>query len=173
MTPATDLDALAARLRRTVIDCAMAAGVGHIGSALSIVDLVAALYGRVLRIPDPDDGDRDRFILSKGHAALALYAALFERGFIDRDLLDSYCRDDTPARDAPRAPGAGNRLLDRVARPGSFDRRRRRARRPLTGLVTAGLHARQRRRMRRGLALGGGHVRCPTSALEPGGASST
>lgn len=96
MTPATDLDALAARLRRTVIECAMAAGVGHIGSALSIVDLVAALYGRVLRIPDPDDGDRDRFILSKGHAALALYAALFEQGLIDRALLDSYCRDDTP-----------------------------------------------------------------------------
>lgn len=96
MTPDTDLEALAARLRRTVIDSAMAAGVGHIGSALSIVDLLAALYGRVLRIPEPDDGDRDRFVLSKGHAALALYAALFERGFIDRDLLDSYCRDDTP-----------------------------------------------------------------------------
>ncbi len=70
---------------------ARAAGVGHIGSALSVVDLLAALYGRVLRIPAPDDNERDRFILSKGHAALALYAALHERGLIDRELLDLYC----------------------------------------------------------------------------------
>ena len=88
-----DLNALAARIRRNVIETAAAAGVGHVGSALSIVDLIAALYGRVLHIPAVDDNNRDRFILSKGHAALALYAALYERGLIDRALLSSYCSD--------------------------------------------------------------------------------
>jgi transketolase len=105
--PEPDLDALAGRIRRTVIDRAKAAGVGHIGSALSIVDLIAALYGRVLRLPAPDDADRDRFILSKGHAALALYAALHERGLIDRELLDSYCRDDTPLGTHPEHEVSG------------------------------------------------------------------
>jgi transketolase len=95
VSPDSDLNQLAARIRRTVIERARAAGVGHVGSALSIVDLVAALYGRALRLPSPDDTDRDRFVLSKGHAALTLYAALHERGIISRELLESYCSDDT------------------------------------------------------------------------------
>lgn len=90
-----------------MIERAAAAGVGHIGSALSIVDLLAALYGRVLRIPALDDNDRDRFILSKGHAALALYAALYERGLIDQALLTSYCSDGSMLGTHPEhvAPG--------------------------------------------------------------------
>lgn len=88
-----DLEGLAARVRRAVVDGARAAGVGHIGSALSIVDILAALYGGVLRIDAADDEERDRFILSKGHAALALYAVLHERGLIDEELLASYCGD--------------------------------------------------------------------------------
>jgi transketolase len=90
-----DLDGLAARVRRAVVDGARAAGVGHIGSALSIVDILAALYGGVLRIEAADDEERDRFVLSKGHAALALYAVLHERGVIDAELLASYCADGT------------------------------------------------------------------------------
>jgi transketolase len=93
LSPDNDLNALAARIRRNVIESAAAAGVGHVGSALSIVDLMAALYGRVLRIPAVDDNDRDRFVLSKGHAALALYVALSERSLIDPALLASYCSD--------------------------------------------------------------------------------
>ena len=93
MSPENDLNALASRIRRNVIESAAAAGVGHVGSALSVVDLLAALYGRVLRIPALDDNDRDRFVLSKGHAGLALYAALAERGLIDHGLLASYCAD--------------------------------------------------------------------------------
>jgi transketolase len=93
LSPENDLNALASRIRRNVIESAAAAGVGHVGSALSIVDVLAALYGRVLHIPALDDNDRDRFVLSKGHAALALYAALYERGLIDRALLASYCSD--------------------------------------------------------------------------------
>ena len=57
-------------IRRTVIEQSFRAGVGHIGSCLSIADVLAALYGNVLR-GDGDDPARDRFILSKGHAVLA------------------------------------------------------------------------------------------------------
>jgi transketolase len=71
------------------------AHVGHIGSALSVADLLTALYGHALRIPDPDDPERDRFILSKGHAALALYAALHLRGWLTDSELDTYCADDS------------------------------------------------------------------------------
>ena len=67
---------LSARIRRIVLEQSKRANVGHIGSALSIADIVAALYGAILQVDDPDDPDRDRFVLSKGHAALALYAAL-------------------------------------------------------------------------------------------------
>lgn len=71
----------------------MRAHVGHIGSSLSIADLMAALYGDVLRVGAPDDPDRDRFVLSKGHAALALYAALHATGRLSEAELDSYCAD--------------------------------------------------------------------------------
>jgi transketolase len=81
------------RLRRIILDQSKRAHVGHIGSALSVADILAALYGSVLRIPAPDDPDRDRFILSKGHAALALYAALHLAGFLEAELLDTYCAD--------------------------------------------------------------------------------
>ncbi len=82
-------------IRRIVIEQSKRAGVGHIGSALSIADIIASLYGGVLNVPAPDDPERDRFILSKGHAALALYAALHLRGFVTRDELDTYCADGT------------------------------------------------------------------------------
>ncbi len=64
---------------------------GHVGSCLSIADIVTALYGGILHLPALDDPERDRFILSKGHAALALYAALQARGWIGEDQLSSYC----------------------------------------------------------------------------------
>lgn len=82
-------------IRLIILEQSKRARVGHIGSALSIADIIAALYGRVLRIGTPDDPDRDRFILSKGHAALALYAALALRGLIPRDQLNSYCAENT------------------------------------------------------------------------------
>jgi transketolase len=80
-------------IRRIVLAQAKRAGVGHIGSALSVADILAVLYGRVLRIAAPRDPDRDRFVLSKGHAALALYAALHLRGWLDAATLDGYCAD--------------------------------------------------------------------------------
>jgi len=81
------------KIRRIILEQSKRAGVGHIGSALSVADIVAALYAHVLRISDPDDPERDRFILSKGHAALALYAALFLRGWLTEERLDTFCGD--------------------------------------------------------------------------------
>jgi transketolase len=83
------------QLRRLIIDQSRRAGVGHIGPALSIAELIALLYGEVLRIPAPRDPERDRFVLSKGHAALALYAALRLKGFISQEQLDTFCADGT------------------------------------------------------------------------------
>jgi transketolase len=85
------IDARAAR--RLIVDTAYRAGVGHVGSALSVVEILCVLYGGVLRIPAETDPDRDRFILSKGHAALALYAVLTLTGRLPLTLLDEYCRD--------------------------------------------------------------------------------
>jgi transketolase len=64
----------------------------HVGSALSCADILAVLYDLVLRLDetDPEWADRDRFIMSKGHAGAALYAVLGERGFFPTDLLDQH-----------------------------------------------------------------------------------
>jgi transketolase len=75
-------------IRRIVIEQSYRARVGHIGSALSIADLIAAVFHAQLRSDGPD---RDRFVLSKGHAALALYASLNLQGRIDDDTLASFC----------------------------------------------------------------------------------
>jgi transketolase len=80
-------------IRRTIIDQSYRAHVGHIGSALSISDLVAAVIGGPARLQDGDD--RDRVILSKGHAALALYAALHLNGTLEEGAIDTYCGDGT------------------------------------------------------------------------------
>lgn len=82
-------------IRRIILEQSMRAGVGHIGSALSIADIISALYGDILRIVEPEDPDRDRFVLSKGHAVLALYAALFLKGWITKKELNSYHNDDS------------------------------------------------------------------------------
>jgi transketolase len=83
------------RIREIIIDQSMRAKVGHIGSALSVADIIACLYGGVMNVPDPKHEDRDRFILSKGHAALAVYAALHLRGFIDEAALNTFCADNS------------------------------------------------------------------------------
>lgn len=80
-------------IRRTIIDQSYRANVGHIGSALSISDLVAAVVGGPARLDG--EADRDRVVLSKGHAALALYAALHLDGRLDEGVIDTYCADGT------------------------------------------------------------------------------
>lgn len=83
----------AAAIRRIIIEQSKRAGVGHIGSALSVADIIASLYGGVMRIAAPRDPERDRFVLSKGHAALALYAAFALRQWISQDELNTFCAD--------------------------------------------------------------------------------
>ncbi len=80
-------------IRKIILEQSKRANVGHIGSALSVADVMAALYCGVIKAFRTKEPERDRFILSKGHAALALYAALYLRGFISRLELDSFCAD--------------------------------------------------------------------------------
>ncbi len=82
-------------IRRVILEQSKRAHVGHIGSSLSIADIIAVLYGAVLHLPGPRHPNRDRFVLSKGHAVLAVYGALFQKGWINEKLLNSYCCDDS------------------------------------------------------------------------------
>jgi transketolase len=99
MNPASEtiplVQTIARQIRGDVVAMAQAGNTPHVGSALSCVDIVAAAYWGVLRIDPqkPADAGRDRFILSKGHAAATLYAALARRGFFDAALLESYRQD--------------------------------------------------------------------------------
>jgi transketolase len=78
-------------IRRLILEESKRANVGHIGSALSVSDIIAALFNGRIRALGTGLPNRDRFVLSKGHAALALYAALYLRGLITRDQLANYC----------------------------------------------------------------------------------
>jgi transketolase len=78
------------RLREIILEQSNRAHVGHIGSCLSIVEIVAALFGNVMNISSPEAPDRDRLVLSKGHAALAVYAALHLKGWLDEDTLNTF-----------------------------------------------------------------------------------
>ena len=81
------------QIRQIVLKLSWQAHVGHVGCALSVTDIIATLYNEVLNISSPDDPSRDRFILSKGHAALALYAALFLKGWLSEEALNTFCAD--------------------------------------------------------------------------------
>ena len=86
-----DLEAIAKKLRRHVISMVSNAGSGHPGGSLSAADIVTALYFKVMQ-HDPKNPrweDRDRFILSKGHAAPILYAALAECGYFPEEWLNT------------------------------------------------------------------------------------
>lgn len=88
-------DSFAREIRRIVLQQSRRANVGHIGSSLSVADIVAAAYDGGMNIPSARDPDRDRFVLSKGHAALALYAAFRLRGWLTPEKLDTFCADDS------------------------------------------------------------------------------
>jgi transketolase len=91
----TDTLELARNIRKLSIKMVHKAKASHIGSALSIADIIAVLYGRVMTIDpkQPNLLSRDRFILSKGHACVAVYAALACRQFFPEILLDDYATD--------------------------------------------------------------------------------
>jgi transketolase len=84
-----ELKKMAATIRRDIIEMVYTAQSGHPGGSLSATDILTALYFRVMRVDpkNPDWPDRDRFILSKGHACPVWYAALAERGYYDKSHL--------------------------------------------------------------------------------------
>lgn len=90
-----DYTDLARRIRMHALRMTNRAHSSHIGGCLSAAELLAVLYGGILRVDPskPDWPERDRFILSKGHAAAAAYAVLAERGFFPLEWLDSFYLD--------------------------------------------------------------------------------
>jgi transketolase len=86
---------LANRIRLHALRMTSASGSSHIGSVLSMADILAVLYAEILRLDPqrPKWEERDRFILSKGHAGAGVYAALAERGFFPVEKLSTHCRD--------------------------------------------------------------------------------
>jgi len=84
-------------IRRNILKMIFKARVAHVGSALSVVDILTVLYFGILKIrpKNPKWANRDRLILSKGHAAAALYATLAQRGFFSKQRLKDYCLDGT------------------------------------------------------------------------------
>ncbi len=98
-----EMKRLANRLRVEIVKMIGEAGSGHPGGSLSQVELLAALYFRVLRHDprNPQSPDRDRFILSKGHGCPALYAVLAEAGYLDRSVLATLRKLGSPLQGHP------------------------------------------------------------------------
>jgi transketolase len=98
-----ELKRLAKRVRGEILQMITAAGSGHPGGSLSEVELLTALYFRVLRHDPQNPGwpDRDRFVLSKGHGCPALYAVYAEAGYIDPALLSTLRKLGSPLQGHP------------------------------------------------------------------------
>ncbi len=95
MVVSEDLKVLAKKLRLHVLEMTSRGGSSHVGSAFSVADIIAVLYGGILNLTpsDPKDPKRDRFILSKGHAGAVVYAALAECGFMPLEKLKTHYQD--------------------------------------------------------------------------------
>lgn len=105
-----ELTQIAKKIRSRILKMAHRSGGAHVGSCLSVADVLAYIYFRELNydVTDPEWPDRDYCILSKGHGAMALYATLAEKGIIDSELLEGYMLDNgtLPAHlDKFSAPG--------------------------------------------------------------------
>lgn len=88
----TELEKRAVQNRKSVLRLMRAGRAGHIGGALSAIDILTVLYFKIMRVDpqNPKWPQRDRFVLSAGHKCLALYATLAEKGFFDSAILDTY-----------------------------------------------------------------------------------
>lgn len=97
MTALVDTEELAYQIRRYALDMVHRSDSSHIGGALSVADILAVLYGRILNLrpDDPVWEERDRLVFSKGHACTALYAVLALRGFFPIEELASYGQEGT------------------------------------------------------------------------------
>ncbi len=104
-----ELDKRSKDLRKTIIEIMGCGGRGHLGSAFSIVEILRVLYDDIM-LYDAKNlkwNERDRFILSKGHGCLALYAILAEKGFFPKSELKKFCKSDSILGGHPehRIPG--------------------------------------------------------------------
>lgn len=106
MTDIVDLRSHARELRLRIIENSCRTSTPHLGSCLSCVDILVALYFDILRIDplNPREPNRDRFILSKGHGAPALFHVLARRGFYPEAMLDSYGEDGGIFAEHPPTP---------------------------------------------------------------------
>ena len=97
------LEEIARKIRIEIVRMITRAGSGHPGGSLSCTDILTALYFEVMRHDSgqPEWEDRDRFILSKGHAAPALYAVLAQAGYFPRDWLQTFSADDSRLQKHP------------------------------------------------------------------------
>src|SRR5215212_3213354 len=106
----SELSRVASQVRADCIRAVYHAKGGHIGGPLACADILVALYFRILNIrpQEPDWPDRDRFILSKGHSSVALYATMAARGYFDREELETFDAIDSRLQGHPdmtRLPG--------------------------------------------------------------------
>lgn len=85
---------ISANIRRNILRIANISKGPHVGSALSCADILATLYFKVLNIPSFTNGNRDIFILSKGHGAMALYAVLLEKCLLTEEVFSSYYQNN-------------------------------------------------------------------------------
>ncbi|MCL2547387.1 MAG: transketolase [Oscillospiraceae bacterium] len=104
------LKLFAETIRRETLQAFVTAGAGHIGGSMSIVETLAVLYGRIMNITpnNPQDPNRDRFVMSKGHAGPSLYAALALKGYFPLDWLGTLNKNGTslPSHcDMKKTPG--------------------------------------------------------------------
>ncbi len=106
----SELKGIGQRIRASVLELSHATKAAHVGGGLSCADILAAVFWKAMRL-DParlDDPDRDRFIMSKGHAAHAYYSALHMRGLFPKEVLDTYNREGSILMEHPGrgcAPG--------------------------------------------------------------------
>jgi len=102
-----DLSATALTLRQRLVTTSSTAKIPHLGSCLSCVELLVALYWQELRIDParPEDPDRDRFLLSKGHGAPILFQVLAERGFFPLERLEDFGKAGSVFHEHPPKPG--------------------------------------------------------------------
>lgn len=98
----SELHRRAVRMRRHIVAMANRGRTSHVGSALSCVDLLTALYFKWMNMkPQQDPQNSDRFILSKGHGVMAWYAALEQAGFLPEDQLESYAQNGSHLGEHP------------------------------------------------------------------------
>src|SRR5437879_3878963 len=104
-TATPPLDDRSKYLRRLVVRALQGGERGHVGSSMSLVEIMRVLYDDILRYRpnEPKWPQRDRMILSKGHGCLALYAMLADKGFIGADSLETFCRRDSILGGHPEA----------------------------------------------------------------------